>query len=48
MTRTSLLFDLWANLGNCSTVFFADKSALKSSLLDYLKEIRPTAFVGSE
>lgn len=40
------LVDLWAPIGCRGTVWFADKMALKGSLLTTLQECRPTQFFG--
>lgn len=38
--------DIILSLKHAGHVFFADANALKGTLIDYLLEIRPTAFVG--
>ena len=40
------IVDLWAPMGSRATVYFADKMALKGSLLATLTEVRPTQFFG--
>ena len=39
------MVDVWVSLLQLGEVVFADKMALKSTLLDTLKEARPTTFV---
>lgn len=38
--------DIILSLRHAGHVFFADANALKGTLIDYLLEVRPTAFVG--
>jgi long-chain-fatty-acid--CoA ligase ACSBG len=40
------MMDIWVPLTNLSTVIFADKMALKGTLLETLQEARPTTFFG--
>lgn len=40
------LCDIWATIASKSTIYFADKMALKGTLVDTLKEARPTIFLG--
>jgi long-chain-fatty-acid--CoA ligase ACSBG len=40
------MLDIWATMVGKATVYFADKMALKGTLLDTLKEVRPTIFFG--
>ena len=42
----SLSLDIIATLCNGSAVYFADKEALKGTLADYIKMVRPTIFLG--
>jgi long-chain-fatty-acid--CoA ligase ACSBG len=42
----ALMVDVFFAINSNSTVYFADKMALKGSLLDTLQEIRPTIFFG--
>jgi long-chain-fatty-acid--CoA ligase ACSBG len=37
--------DIYCPLTCCATVYFADKNALKGSLIETMKEIRPTKFL---
>ncbi|XP_078530564.1 long-chain-fatty-acid--CoA ligase ACSBG2-like [Lissotriton helveticus] len=39
-------FDIWLPMCIGGTTYFADKDALKGSLVDTLKEVRPTVFFG--
>ncbi|KAJ1212737.1 hypothetical protein NDU88_000386 [Pleurodeles waltl] len=39
-------YDIWLPICNGGTTYFADKDALKGSLVDTLKEVRPTVFFG--
>ena len=36
--------DIWIGLLSLSTIVFADKNALKGTLVETLKEVRPTIF----
>jgi len=40
------MMDIWVPIVNLSTVIFADKMALKGTLLETLQEARPTVFFG--
>ncbi|CAK1540024.1 unnamed protein product [Leptosia nina] len=40
------LIDIYITLGSAVTVYFAQPDALKGSLLETLKEVRPTKFMG--
>ena len=40
------MLDIWATVAAKATVYFADKMALKGTLVDTLKEARPTIFLG--
>jgi long-chain-fatty-acid--CoA ligase ACSBG len=40
------MMDIWVSIINLNEVVFADKMALKGTLLDTLKEARPTVFFG--
>ncbi len=40
------MIDLYMNMGIAGTVAFADKNALKGTLVENLKEVRPTRFWG--
>ena len=40
------MMDIWVPIVNLSTVIFGDKLALKGTLLETLKEARPTIFFG--
>lgn len=40
------MLDIWAPIVSKATVYFADRMALKGTLLDTLKECRPTIFFG--
>ena len=40
------MMDIWVPIVNLSTVIFGDKLALKGTLLETLKEARPTVFFG--
>ncbi len=42
----AFMFDMMAPLTIKATTYFADKMALKGTLLEYLKEVRPTHFLG--
>eukprot|EP00095_Tigriopus_kingsejongensis_P011614 maker-scaffold638_size121162-snap-gene-0.27 protein:Tk11614 transcript:maker-scaffold638_size121162-snap-gene-0.27-mRNA-1 annotation:"long-chain-fatty-acid-- ligase acsbg2 isoform x1" len=42
----AMLLDIFAPIGSKSTVYFADKMALKGSLVATLIEVRPTQFFG--
>ncbi|KAJ1212725.1 hypothetical protein NDU88_000375 [Pleurodeles waltl] len=39
-------FDIWLSICLGGTTYFADKDALKGSMVDTLKEVRPTVFLG--
>ena len=41
-----MMLDIWAVVASKGTVHFADKMALKGTLVDTLKEARPTIFFG--
>lgn len=38
--------DIYCPLTCSATVYFADKNALKGTLIDTMKEIKPTKFLG--
>merc|ERR1712226_275361 len=40
------ILDIWTPIVNLTTVVFADKMALKGTLLQTLQEVRPTNFFG--
>jgi len=40
------MVDIWCSIANKSTIYFADKMALKGSLVQTLQEARPTIFFG--
>ncbi|KAM6944713.1 long-chain-fatty-acid--CoA ligase ACSBG2-like isoform 1-T2 [Lycodopsis pacificus] len=40
------LVDIWASILCAMTIYFAEPDALKGSLVNTLKEVRPTCFVG--
>ncbi len=42
----AMLTDIYGVMGSCGTTYFADKNALKGTLVDTLKEVRPTHFFG--
>ena len=41
-----LLIDIFVGIAANNTVYFADKGALKGTLLNTLKDVRPTVFGG--
>ena len=41
-----LMIDVFASIGTGSCTYFADKSALKGTLLQYLQDVKPTLFFG--
>ncbi|XP_006869082.1 PREDICTED: long-chain-fatty-acid--CoA ligase ACSBG2-like [Chrysochloris asiatica] len=43
---TSQLFDVWVSIAVGGTLYFAQPDALRGSLLDTLREVRPTTFYG--
>lgn len=40
------MIDIWVCMGFAGTVYFAEPDALKGSLVNTLKEVRPTCFLG--
>ncbi len=40
------MIDVWMPLAARASVYFADRNALKGSLVDTLREVRPTFFFG--
>ncbi|XP_051279032.1 long-chain-fatty-acid--CoA ligase ACSBG2 isoform X1 [Dicentrarchus labrax] len=40
------MFDMWMSIGFAVTIYFAEPDALKGSLVNTLKEARPTCFLG--
>uniref|UniRef100_A0A669EWU2 long-chain-fatty-acid--CoA ligase n=1 Tax=Oreochromis niloticus TaxID=8128 RepID=A0A669EWU2_ORENI len=40
------MVDIWVCMGFAGTIYFADPDALKGSLVNTLKEVRPTCFLG--
>lgn len=46
MKFSGQMVDIWAPVLRKNTVYFADKNALKGTLLETLKEVRPTFLFG--